>query len=50
MQWKDIHQYATSLNIKIIGDIPIFVSFDSSDAWANSHLFYFDKDKNSRDN
>ena len=29
---------------KIIGDIPIYVSFDSADAWANKELFQFDEE------
>jgi len=43
-QWGKLKTYANSKGIKIIGDIPIFVSFDSSDAWANPDLFYFDSD------
>lgn len=43
-QWIDLKKYANEQGIKIIGDIPIFISFDSSDAWANPELFYFDED------
>ena len=43
-QWTSLKQYANDQGIKIIGDIPIFISFDSSDAWSNPDLFYFDKD------
>lgn len=42
-QWKEIRTYAAEKDVKIIGDIPIYVSFDSSDAWANPELFQFDK-------
>ncbi|WP_231724044.1 4-alpha-glucanotransferase [Oceanivirga salmonicida] len=42
-QWSKIKKYANSKNIEIIGDIPIFVSTDSADAWSNSNLFVFDK-------
>ena len=42
-QWKDLKAYANKQGIKIIGDIPIYVSFDSSDAWANKELFQFDE-------
>lgn len=38
-QWKEIRKYAENKNIKIIGDIPIYVAYDSSDVWANSELF-----------
>ena len=41
-QWLAIKQYANRLGIQIIGDIPIFVSMDSADVWANPHLFLFD--------
>lgn len=42
-QWKDVHEYASKKGIKIIGDIPIFVAYDSSDVWANPELFFLDK-------
>jgi len=45
-QWEKLHFYAKSKNIKIMGDIPIFVSFDSADVWINPDLFYFDEDLN----
>lgn len=41
-QWDALHKYANEKGISIIGDIPIFVAFDSSDAWANKELFYID--------
>lgn len=44
-QWKEIKKYANERGIEIIGDIPIFVSFDSADAWANPEIFLFDKDR-----
>ncbi len=43
-QWDALHDFARDNNISIIGDIPIFVAFDSSDAWANPDLFYFNED------
>jgi 4-alpha-glucanotransferase len=42
-QWEKVRQYASSLNIKIIGDIPIFIAYDSADAWSNPDLFHLDK-------
>ncbi|HOO28802.1 MAG TPA: 4-alpha-glucanotransferase, partial [Lachnospiraceae bacterium] len=45
-QWTRLKKYANSLDIKIIGDIPIYVAFDSADTWANPKLFQFDKDRN----
>jgi 4-alpha-glucanotransferase len=43
-QWLTLKKYANENGVTIIGDIPIFVSQDSSDAWANPELFFFDKD------
>ncbi len=43
-QWKEIKNYANFKGIKIIGDIPIYVSLDSADVWSNSELFMLDKD------
>jgi len=45
-QWSDVKRYANEHGIRIIGDIPIFVSRDSADVWANPHLFYFDEGLN----
>ena len=41
-QWEEIRKYASEKEILIIGDIPIFVSHDSADVWANPDLFYLD--------
>ncbi len=46
VQWEKLKAYANRKGIKIIGDIPIYVAFDSSDAWANPELFQFDEDCN----
>ena len=35
--------YANANGIRIIGDIPIYVAFDSADAWANPKLFQLDE-------
>ncbi len=43
-QWKDMKDYAASRGISIIGDMPIYLSHDSSDVWANPHLFSLDED------
>jgi 4-alpha-glucanotransferase len=42
-QWWAVKRYANERGIRIIGDIPIFVSMDSADVWANLHLFHFDE-------
>ena len=38
-QWYALKAYANAKHIRIIGDIPIYVSFDSTDVWAHSELF-----------
>lgn len=38
-QWKKLRLYATSKNIKIIGDIPIYVGYDSADVWCYPKQF-----------
>jgi 4-alpha-glucanotransferase len=43
-QWLSVKRYANERGIRIIGDIPIFVALDSTDVWANPHLFHLDKD------
>ena len=43
LQWNKLKTYVNSKGIKIIGDIPIYVAFDSADAWANPQLFQFDE-------
>jgi 4-alpha-glucanotransferase len=44
-QWFSIKTYCTGKNIQIIGDIPIYVSHDSSDVWANPEIFNLDEEK-----
>lgn len=41
-QWQSVRSYAAERGIRIIGDIPIFVSSDSADVWANSQFYYLD--------
>ncbi|MGB8645885.1 MAG: 4-alpha-glucanotransferase [Anaerolineae bacterium] len=41
-QWLALKRYANGLGLRIIGDIPIFVSYDSADVWANPRLFSLD--------
>lgn len=43
-QWREIKAYANQRGIQIIGDMPIFVAFDSADVWANRDLFYLNGD------
>lgn len=42
-QWSALKEYAHGQDVKIIGDIPIYVAFDSADSWAHPELFQFDE-------
>ncbi len=44
-QWEAVKKAAGDKGIGIIGDLPIFISFDSSDCWANPHLFQLDEER-----
>ncbi len=44
MQWNALHEYAASKNVKIIGDLPFYVSLDSADAWSHPEVFGMDED------
>lgn len=43
-QWNALRDYVHGLGIEIIGDLPIYVPYDSCDVWANPSLFQLDKD------
>ena len=43
VQWLALKAYANKKKISIIGDIPIYVAFDSADTWANPELFQLDE-------
>ena len=43
-QWAALKQYVNNLGIKIIGDIPIYVSLDSADVWAEREQFLLDEE------
>jgi 4-alpha-glucanotransferase len=43
-QWGRLRRYANERDIKIIGDIPIFVAYDSADVWGNRELFFIGDD------
>ena len=42
-QWIALKKYANRKKVKIIGDIPIYVAFDSADTWAHPELFQLDE-------
>ncbi|ROR29347.1 4-alpha-glucanotransferase [Mobilisporobacter senegalensis] len=45
-QWEKLKKYANEKGIQIIGDIPIYVAFDSADTWSNPELFQLDEFNN----
>ena len=47
-QWKNLKKYANDKGIEIIGDMPIYVSYDSVEVWASPELFFLDEDKKPR--
>lgn len=42
-QWQQLRGYAHSRGIQLLGDAPIFVSYDSADVWARPDLFHLDE-------
>ena len=45
-QWKSLKKYAKDKKVEIIGDLPYYVNYDSSDVWANQEIFKLDESKN----
>jgi len=45
-QWLRLRGYAHSLGIRIIGDMPFVIAFDSADLWSEPSLFLMDADLN----
>ena len=43
-QWSAVRRHAHDRGIRIVGDIPIFVAYDSADVWANPELFFINED------
>ena len=41
-QWRALRRYAAERGIKFVGDVAIFVNYDSADVWRNPDLFYLD--------
>ncbi|MBD1884480.1 4-alpha-glucanotransferase [Microcoleus vaginatus] len=42
-QWTELKSYANMRDIKIIGDIPIYVAHDSADVWSHPEIFCLDE-------
>ncbi|HWJ26781.1 MAG TPA: 4-alpha-glucanotransferase, partial [Flavisolibacter sp.] len=45
-QWKELKAYCNNLNIRLIGDMPFYISYDSADVWANKEIFALDENGN----
>ena len=48
-QWKELCAYANEQGVRLIGDLPIYVSLDSVDVWAHPELFQLDENRNPRE-
>ena len=44
LQWSELKLYCNILGIKLFGDIPFYVSYDSADVWATHEIFCLDED------
>ncbi len=44
-QWSDLRKYACEREIRIMGDVAIFVNYDSADVWTHPEIFELDEDK-----
>ncbi|GAA0544153.1 4-alpha-glucanotransferase [Chitinophaga japonensis] len=47
-QWQTLKRYCNKLDIQLLGDLPIYVSYDSADVWAHRDLFRLDRKGNMR--
>ena len=43
-QWKALRAYCAERDIRFIGDVAIFVNYDSADVWTHSEIFEFNED------
>jgi 4-alpha-glucanotransferase len=48
-QWYGLKNYANQKGIQIIGDIPIYVNYDSAEVWAAQEMFLLDKKGNPKE-
>src|ERR1700680_2531509 len=45
-QWRALRHYCAERSIRIVGDVAIFVNYDSADVWTNRELFRLEEDLN----
>jgi 4-alpha-glucanotransferase len=43
-QWHNLKVYSNKSGIKLFGDLPFYISYDSADVWSQRHLFKLDED------
>lgn len=43
LQWTSVRRHAHARGVRIVGDVPIFVAYDSADVWAHPELFALDE-------
>ncbi len=43
-QWQDLHAYARSKGVSLIGDVPLYIAHDSADVWAHRENFRLNED------
>ena len=43
-QWEELHEYANKNDVKLMGDMPIFIAQDSADVWAHQESFMLNPD------
>jgi 4-alpha-glucanotransferase len=44
-QWAALKKHCNERGVQLIGDVPIYVSYDSADVWANAAIFELDREK-----
>ncbi|MGA2880371.1 MAG: 4-alpha-glucanotransferase [Bryobacteraceae bacterium] len=45
-QWRELREYARARGVRVMGDLPIYVSHDSADVWVNRQYFHLDAQGN----
>lgn len=45
-QWKSLKEYCNNLDLQIMGDLPFYVNYDSSDVWSHAEIFSLKPDGN----
>jgi len=43
LEWETLHNYAKEHGVSLMGDIPIYVAYDSADVWSHPELFFLDE-------